>query len=60
MPGDIDASELITRVTAEDEFMRMPPEGKPLTGAEIDTLKRWIAEGAEWEKHWAFVPPQAT
>lgn len=56
--GDADASELIARVTSEDEFMRMPPEGKPLTREEVDTLKRWINEGAEWKKHWAFIPPK--
>ena len=37
----------------------MPPEGKPLSAEEIDTLKHWIAAGAKWEKHWAFVPPAA-
>lgn len=58
VPGDVEASELITRVASEDEFMRMPPEGKPLTSEEVDILKRWISEGAEWKKHWAFIPPQ--
>jgi hypothetical protein len=58
VPGDVAASELLARVTAEDEFMRMPPEGKPLTSDEVDILKRWISEGAEWKKHWAFIPPQ--
>ena len=43
---------------SEDEYERMPPEGKPLTPAEIDVLRRWIAEGAKFEKHWAFVPPK--
>jgi hypothetical protein len=50
---------LIARVSAEDESERMPPEGKPLTPAEIDTLRTWIAQGGKWEKHWAFVPPKA-
>ena len=36
----------------------MPPEGKPLTAGQIDTLRRWIAEGAKWEEHWAFRAPQ--
>jgi mono/diheme cytochrome c family protein len=58
VPGDIENSELINRVTSTDEFMRMPPEGKPLTDDEIDTLKQWIREGAKWKMHWAFVPPQ--
>jgi mono/diheme cytochrome c family protein/uncharacterized membrane protein YkoI len=58
VPGEPEKSELVARITAEDEFTRMPPEGKPLTAHEIDLLKRWIAQGAKFEKHWAFVPPQ--
>jgi hypothetical protein len=58
VPGDVESSELLTRVTSEDEVMRMPPEGNPLTSDEIDILKRWISEGAEWRKHWAFIPPE--
>ena len=58
VPGKIDESELIARVTATDESERMPPTGKPLTSTEVDQLKHWIASGAKYEKHWAFVPPQ--
>jgi hypothetical protein len=58
VPGHVDQSEMITRVSSADESDRMPPKGKPLTPQEIDTLKGWIAAGAKWEKHWAFVPPQ--
>ncbi len=38
----------------------MPPRegGTPLTQAQIDLLKQWIASGAEYEEHWAFIPPQ--
>ena len=38
----------------------MPPAdfGKPLSPKEIATLKRWIAEGAQWEDHWAYVAPK--
>jgi hypothetical protein len=56
--GRPDESALVERVSAEDEALRMPPEGKPLTAAEIDALRTWIAEGAKWETHWAFVPPK--
>ena len=37
----------------------MPPAktGKPLTPAEIQKLKTWIEQGAEYEAHWAFIPP---
>jgi len=58
VPGKIDSSALVSRITASDETERMPPEGKPLSAAEIETLKKWIADGAKWEEHWAFVPPQ--
>src|SRR5690606_15128366 len=57
VPEDGDSSELIARITAEDESLRMPPEGKPLSEHEVDVLRRWIDEGAEYQKHWAFVPP---
>ena len=57
VPEESDSSELIARITAEDESLRMPPEGKPLSAHEIDVLRRWIDEGAQYQKHWAFVPP---
>ncbi|MEX0792401.1 MAG: PSD1 and planctomycete cytochrome C domain-containing protein [Pirellulaceae bacterium] len=56
VPGNLDESELLARITAEDEFTRMPPEGKPLTEEEVEILRTWIAEGAEFEGHWAFEP----
>jgi hypothetical protein len=56
IPGKPDESELINRVSSTDEFVRMPPEGKPLTEAEVKILKRWISEGANWSKHWAYRP----
>jgi hypothetical protein len=58
VPGDSELSELIARVSEEDESLRMPPEGKPLTSEEIAILKEWIDNGAQWQKHWAFIPPQ--
>ena len=61
-PGDPDGSELWRRVTSEDDEERMPPKisGKPpLSAAERDILRRWIAGGAAYEPHWSFVPPKA-
>ncbi len=58
---DVDASELIARVTSDDPDVRMPPpEAKigRLSPAEIETLQAWIATGAAYEPHWAFVPPK--
>jgi hypothetical protein len=58
-PGRPGESELIARVTAADEDVRMPPHevGARLTADEIDVLARWIAAGAEYRPHWSFVPP---
>jgi mono/diheme cytochrome c family protein len=61
VPGDPESSELILRITAEDDTMRMPPKktGDRLTPAEVDILRRWIAEGAGYAPHWAFIAPKA-
>ena len=56
VPGKPEASELLARITSHEEDVRMPPEGKPLTPAEIDVFKSWIAEGAEYQTHWAYRP----
>ncbi|MGC4003973.1 MAG: DUF1549 domain-containing protein [Pirellulales bacterium] len=56
-PKNPAGSEVIRRVTSTDDEARMPPKShKPLTPAEVDLLKRWIAEGAAWNGHWAFDP----
>ena len=59
--GKPEESALLARVTQTNPDERMPPEGKPLTETEVSLLKRWIAEGANWQGHWAFesVKPQA-
>jgi hypothetical protein len=56
VPGDAAKSELVRRIFAEDVEERMPPQksGKALTDAEKELIRRWIAEGAEYEPHWAF------
>ena len=38
--------------------MPPPKSGDRLTAAQVETLRRWIAEGADWEEHWSYVPPQ--
>ncbi len=57
VPGNVQASTLIARVTAGDDE-RMPPEGDPLTPKQIEILRIWIEQGANWDKHWAFKPMQ--
>ncbi len=60
VPRDVESSELIKRITSDDEDARMPPleTGKQLSADQLDILKRWIASGAEWGEHWSFVAPQ--
>ncbi len=60
VPGDLEESALIGRIFSTDEDEVMPPadEEKPLTVKEQAVLKQWIAEGAKFEKHWAFLEPK--
>ncbi len=59
VPGDVEKSELVRRITAEDEAMRMPPSYAmhKLSQVESDLLIEWIRQGAKWQTHWAFIPP---
>lgn len=59
-PGDISKSEIVTRLRSHDpeELMPPPEANKPLTAEQIQTLETWIAEGAEYDEHWSFVPPE--
>ena len=56
----IASGELVRRVTAEKPAQRMPPaySGLTLTAREIETLRAWIDQGAQWEAHWSFIPPK--
>jgi Protein of unknown function (DUF1553)/Protein of unknown function (DUF1549)/Planctomycete cytochrome C len=60
VPGKPDESELISRVFADDASERMPPDAakNPLAESDKQLLKRWIADGAEYKTHWAFIPPR--
>jgi hypothetical protein len=59
VPGEPNESEAIRRVFATDEGELMPPPDshKKLTAEQKELLRRWVAEGAVFEKHWAFEPP---
>lgn len=60
VPSDLEASSLISRIVTDDHDLLMPPVElkKPLKAEEVELLKRWIAEGAEYEDHWSFITPQ--
>ena len=59
--GNVEASELIARITSDDSDLRMPPSdsGKRLEPSEVDLLKRWIQSGATYQAHWAYVAPRS-
>jgi len=58
VPGRPDQSEMIRRILATDDD-QMPPEkiNKVLTPEQKERLHQWIATGAQYEPHWAFIPP---
>ena len=58
-PGDTEASLIFHAITSDDlDAVMPPPETKnPLTGDEIELLRRWIEEGGHYAGHWAFEPP---
>ncbi|MEL6193230.1 MAG: PSD1 and planctomycete cytochrome C domain-containing protein [Bacteroidota bacterium] len=61
IPGNAGESEFIKRLITEDEDERMPYEHDPLPTEEINILKKWVDQGVQWEKHWAYqslAPPQ--
>jgi hypothetical protein len=60
VPGEPENSEVWRRITADDPDVAMPPkESKkpPLTAAQRLLIRKWIEQGAHYERHWAFEPP---
>ncbi len=58
-PGKSAASELFRRISSTDELEMMPPADfrKHLTSEQIELIKKWIDQGAEWKQHWAWTAP---
>lgn len=56
VPGAPEQSELFLRVTSDDEYLRMPPAevGHALSAEQVETLRRWIEQGAQYVDHWSF------
>jgi hypothetical protein len=60
VPGKPEESLLLERLRTPNKALRMPPAhtGSVVSAAEIATLEQWIREGAAWQKHWSFLPPE--
>lgn len=58
VPHDAELSEVVARLTSDDEFLRMPPAGSglELSDAQIRLLTQWIDAGAQYDLHWSFNP----
>lgn len=58
-PGDVKASSIIARIvsTDADEVMPPPESHKKIVPKQLETLKLWISQGAEYKQHWAFEKP---
>lgn len=57
VPGRPDESHVIHRISDPEDPMPPPEHAPPLPERERELLRRWIAEGAPWEEHWAFITP---
>ena len=60
VPGHPEQSEMIRRITATSDE-QMPPKTsgkKPITAHEADLIKQWIAQGAQYQPFWSFIPPK--
>lgn len=58
VPGNLKESEVWARITTDDADAQMPPPDsrKQLTAAQRAILKKWIEQGAKYQKHWSFEP----
>jgi hypothetical protein len=59
--GNPEQSEVFKRITSANGTLRMPPSylgHDALNSRDIETIRSWIEQGARYEAHWSFVPPQ--
>lgn len=59
VPGNPDSSQMFLRISSDDSTFRMPPaeSNLSLSARDIELIRKWIEQGAQYEPHWAFVPP---
>jgi hypothetical protein len=59
VPGDPDNSTIVKRIETDKPNLKMPPASshKTVSADELALIEQWIKEGAEYEPHWAFIPP---
>ncbi len=58
--GQANESTLYQRIMTDDDDLLMPPHdsGRQLTDDQKELIKNWIDQGATWQKHWSFIPPE--
>jgi mono/diheme cytochrome c family protein len=59
LPGKSGESRLFERISSNDPELQMPPPSatRQLSAKEVQLIRRWIDQGADWQEHWAFIPP---
>jgi mono/diheme cytochrome c family protein len=59
LPGKSNKSPLFRRISSHDPDLQMPPPSatRQLKPKEIDLIRKWIDQGADWQEHWAFISP---
>ena len=59
LPGKPDESQVMERILSDDPDVQMPPPTSNkhrLSPAEVAIIRQWISQGAEYQKHWSFLP----
>jgi hypothetical protein len=60
--GDPSRSVMLQRISSDNQGFRMPPAYMgyaKLPDKQIDLIRRWIEQGAKWQLHWSFIPPES-
>jgi mono/diheme cytochrome c family protein len=60
VPGKQADSLVVQRIVSDDAEQKMPPpqSGKKLTAQQIELMRKWVDQGAEWQLHWSFLKPE--